>query len=45
MDYDEFMANDMVMDACIFNVSQLDELANKIDEEDLPELLRNLEAL
>ena len=83
MDYHEFMANDMVIDACIFNVSQLGELANKIDEdfehnnpqipwrqiyglrnrivhdyegvnlklvwqiieEDLPELLRNLEAL
>lgn len=33
MNYDTFSQNDMVVEACVFNISQLGEVANKIDEE------------
>jgi uncharacterized protein with HEPN domain len=31
--YDTFVDNNLVIDACVFNLSQLGELANKVDEE------------
>jgi len=33
LSYDEFCHNDMLVDACIFNLSQLGEQANRIDED------------
>ncbi len=33
MTYLEFEKNDMVVEACVFNLSQLGELANKVDSE------------
>ena len=33
MDYEEFIINDMVVDACVFNLSQLGETVNKIDSD------------
>jgi uncharacterized protein with HEPN domain len=30
--YEEFCANSLVIDACVFNLSQIGELANKIDK-------------
>ena len=33
MNYEEFKENEMVQEACVFNISQLGELANKVDEE------------
>lgn len=33
MDYTSFMQNDMAVDACVFNLSQLGELAGKIDND------------
>lgn len=32
-DYNEFCQNDMLVDACVFNLSQLGEQANKIETE------------
>lgn len=32
-DYETFCENGMLVDACVFNLSQLGEQANKIDEE------------
>lgn len=31
--YKSFSGNDMLIDACVFNLSQLGEVANRIDEE------------
>jgi uncharacterized protein with HEPN domain len=31
--YDTFIDNDMVVDACVFNLSQLGELANRVTED------------
>ena len=31
--YNEFINNSMMVEACVFNLSQIGELANKIDEE------------
>lgn len=31
-DYESFSGNDMLIDACVFNLSQLGEVANRIDE-------------
>ena len=31
-DYESFSGNDMMIDACVFNLSQLGEVANRIDE-------------
>ena len=39
--YDQFSSNDMLVEACVFNLGQLGEMANKIDEEyeeDHPEI-------
>lgn len=33
MDYESFKANSMCQEACVFNISQLGEVANKIDKE------------
>lgn len=33
MDYTSFIKEEMVVEACVFNLSQLGELANKVDEE------------
>lgn len=33
MAYSEFEKKDMVVEACVFNLSQLGELANKVDSE------------
>ncbi|MCC8105483.1 MAG: DUF86 domain-containing protein [Clostridiales bacterium] len=33
MTYDTFVENDLVLEACVFNLSQLGELANKVDQE------------
>ena len=33
IDYTSFMQNDMAVDACVFNLSQLGELAGKIDND------------
>ena len=32
-DYDSFSSNDMLVEACVFNLGQLGETANKIDED------------
>lgn len=32
-DYDSFVNNVMLVDACVFNLGQIGELANKIDKE------------
>ena len=32
MDYETFMANNMAVDACVFNLSLLGELAGKVDD-------------
>ena len=32
-DYNSFSGNDMLVDACVFNLSQLGEVANRIDSE------------
>ena len=32
-DYDEFINNSMLVEACVFNLSQIGELANRIDKE------------
>lgn len=32
MSYDDFVKNDMVVEACVFNLSQIGELANKLDD-------------
>ena len=33
MDYDTFIKNEVLVEACVFNLSQLGEIANKADEE------------
>lgn len=33
VDYNEFKHNTMMIDACVFNLSQIGELVNKLDEE------------
>lgn len=33
MDYDSFIKQEVVLEACVFNLSQLGELAGKIDNE------------
>lgn len=33
MSYEEFVKNEIVMEACVFNLSQIGELANKLDDE------------
>ena len=33
MDYDTFIKNEVLVEACVFNLSQLGEIANKVDEE------------
>ena len=33
IDYDSFVENTMLVEACVFNLSQMGELANRIDEE------------
>lgn len=33
MSYADFVENEIVMEACVFNLSQIGELANKLDEE------------
>ena len=30
--YDEFIKNEMLVEACVFNLSQIGELANKLDD-------------
>jgi uncharacterized protein with HEPN domain len=30
--YDEFVCNSMMVEACVFNLGQIGELANKIDK-------------
>ena len=30
--YDDFVKNEMLVEACVFNLSQLGELANKLDD-------------
>ena len=30
--YDEFVKNEMLVEACVFNLSQIGELANKLDD-------------
>ncbi len=32
MSYEEFVKNEIVMEACVFNLSQIGELANKLDD-------------
>lgn len=32
-EYDEFINNSILVEACVFNLSQIGELANKIDKE------------
>ena len=32
-DYNQFSTNDMLVEACVFNLGQLGEVSNKIDEE------------
>lgn len=32
LDYESFAQRDIVVDACVFNLSQLGEMANKVDE-------------
>ena len=33
VDYDDFINNNMMVEACIFNLSQIGEQVNKLDEE------------
>ncbi|MCD8082366.1 MAG: DUF86 domain-containing protein [Clostridiales bacterium] len=33
LDYESFSDNDLIIDACIFNLSQLGETANRVDEQ------------
>ena len=33
VDYENFSNNDMLIDACVFNLSQIGEQVNKIDED------------
>lgn len=33
MGYEEFSSNEMVLEACVFNISQLGEIANKVEPE------------
>lgn len=33
MGYDDFVKDEIIMEACVFNLSQLGELANKLDEQ------------
>lgn len=33
IDYEAFSKNDLLVEACVFNLSQLGELSNKLDEE------------
>ena len=33
IEYDDFTDNSMLVEACVFNLSQIGELANKIDKE------------
>lgn len=32
MSYDEFMGNEIIVEACVFNLSQMGELTNKLDD-------------
>jgi len=32
MSYEDFIKNDMVVEACVFNLSQIGELANKLND-------------
>lgn len=32
-EYDDFISNSILVEACVFNLSQIGELANKIDKE------------
>lgn len=32
MQYNQFIQSDLVIEACVFNLSQIDELTHKIDE-------------
>ena len=32
-EYDEFISNSMLVEACVFNLSQIGELVNKLDKE------------
>lgn len=32
MTYEEFVKNELVVEACVFNLSQMGELANKLDD-------------
>lgn len=32
MSYEEFSENELVVEACVFNLSQIGELANKLDD-------------
>lgn len=32
MEYKDFICNDLVIEACVFNLSQLGELSNKLDD-------------
>ena len=33
IEYDDFIGNSILVEACVFNISQIGELANKIDKE------------
>ncbi|GAB1475747.1 DUF86 domain-containing protein [Bacillota bacterium] len=33
INYDEFQNNSMIVEACVFNLSQIGELTNKLDED------------
>lgn len=33
MEYKDFICNDLVIEACVFNLSQLGELSNKLDDD------------
>ncbi len=33
MEYEDFKANEIILEACVFNISQLGEIANKVDTE------------
>lgn len=33
MTYEDFKTNEIVQEACVFNISQLGELANKVDKD------------
>ena len=32
LDHDGFLASPVIVDACVFNLSQIGELANRVDE-------------